>query len=70
MPVAGDRPFVLRLLQSGRASATHQWQTAVAGWPTPQCRPGLGGEAEWRRYPATPELNGRYAGVVLSASSL
>ncbi|MFO1246468.1 MAG: tetratricopeptide repeat protein [Ramlibacter sp.] len=57
-----------RLLQSGRASATHQWQTAVAGWPTSQCRPGLGGEAEWRRYPATPELNGRYAGVVLSAS--
>lgn len=57
-----------RLLQSARASATHQWQASWADLPAPHCRPGLGAEAEWRRYPVTPELNGRYGGMVLSAN--
>ncbi len=57
-----------RLLQSTRASATHQWQASLADLSARHCRPGLGGETEFRRYPATPELNGRYAGVVLSAN--
>lgn len=58
------------LLQSVRASAQHQWQadSPLAAAGVPYCRPGLGGEAELRRYPVTPELNGRYAGLVASAS--
>lgn len=57
-----------RLLESVRASALHQWQTASLLKTMPSCRPSLGAEAELRRYPVTPELNGRYTGIVASAN--
>jgi hypothetical protein len=58
------------LFQGVRANALHQWQ---APWSpltgsSGACRPGLGAETELRRYPASAELNGRYGGLVLSAS--
>jgi hypothetical protein len=58
------------LYQGVRANALHQWQ---APWSPLSgshgaCRPGLGAETELRRYPASTELNGRYGGLVLSAS--
>lgn len=58
------------LFRGVRANAVHQWQTAwhplSANGGT--CRPGVGAETESRRYPASPELNGQYGGLVLSAS--
>lgn len=57
-----------RLLESVRTSALHQWQMPSLLKAMPNCRPSLGAEAEFRRYPATPELDGRYAGIVASAN--
>lgn len=57
-----------RLLESVRTSALHQWQMPSLLQTMPSCRPSLGIEAEQRRYPVTPELNGRYVGIVASAS--
>lgn len=58
------------LFQGVRANALHQWQAPwnpLAG-SGGSCRPGLGAEAELRRYPASAELNGRYGGLVVSAN--
>ncbi|MGE0331521.1 MAG: tetratricopeptide repeat protein [Ramlibacter sp.] len=58
------------LFQGVRANALHQWQarwSPLAG-SGGNCRPGLGAETELRRYPASAELNGRYVGLVVSAS--
>jgi hypothetical protein len=37
--------------------------TVGRDWAYKDCRPRLGGEAEWRRYPAASELDGRFLGV-------
>ena len=57
-----------QLLQSVRVSVLHQW--APIGWaPVPDaCRPSAGAELETRRYPASPELNGRYSGLIAAIS--
>lgn len=58
------------LLEGLRASVLRQWRmpgllpSALAS----VCRPAVGAEAEQRRYPVTPELNGRYGGFVLALS--
>lgn len=58
------------LFQGIRANAVHQWQTSwhPLAASSGSCRPGLGAEIESRRYPASTELNGRYSGLVVSAS--
>ena len=58
------------LFQGVRANALHQWQAPWQPLLTHGgiCRPGLGAETEWRRFPASTELNGRYAGLMVSAS--
>lgn len=58
------------LLEGQRGSVLRQWQMPA---PLPAalvsvCRPAFGAEVEQRRYPVTPELNGRYAGLVLALS--
>jgi hypothetical protein len=58
-----------RLYQGVRANMQRQWQApglALAGNGT--CRLGLGAETEWRHYPASTELNGRYQGLLLTTS--
>jgi len=44
------------LYRAVRLAASRDWNAAV-------CRPSLGVEVEHRRYPAVPELQGRYAGL-------
>ena len=70
------------LLQGARLSALHQWQpmaTPVLTGATGQggnepasgasaCRPSAGAEAEARRYPSSPELNGRYTGLLAAVN--
>lgn len=62
------------LLQSARVSALHQWPAADMavtpglGGLLAACRPSTGAEAELRRYPASPELNGRYSGVLAAVN--
>ena len=69
------------LLQGVRVSALHQWQplgtpalTLTAGQgvaltsSAAACRPSAGAEAEARRYPASPELNGRYTGLLAAVN--
>lgn len=53
-----------QLLQSSRASLMHQRTALHASFPSLACRPSAGFELEYRRYPASSELNGRYAGLV------
>lgn len=53
-----------QLLQSVRASALHQWQAPVATRLLAACRPSAGLELDSRLYPASPDLNGRYSGLV------
>ena len=69
------------LLQGVRVSALHQWQpmtmpaltgttgqgAALTGSAAP-CRPSAGAEAEARRYPSSPELNGRYTGLLAAVN--
>lgn len=55
------------LQQSFRTHVLHQWQTT--GTPalaseSGLCQPSTGLELEWRRYPTTPDLNGRYTGLM------
>ena len=63
-----------RLLHNARLSAQHQWQasespaaSASLGLLT-RCRPSTGAELELRRYPASPELNGRYTGLLAAVN--
>ena len=59
------------LLQSLRASVQQQWQLADAPRLArlfAACRPSLGAELESRRFPASPELNGRYRGLLAALS--
>jgi len=69
------------LLQGVRVSALHQWQplgpstlTGAAGQgaaltgSAAACRPSAGAESEARRYPASPELNGRYTGLLAAVN--
>ena len=53
------------LLHGVRAAVVHQWQTV---WPGSRstCRPLAGLEADLRRYPTTPQLDGAYRGLLLS----
>ena len=53
-----------QLLQSARASLLRQWQAPAAIPLLLACRPSAGLELESRRYPVSPELNGRYSGLV------
>lgn len=53
-----------QLLQSARASLLRQWQAPAAMPILSACRPSAGLELESRRYPVSPELNGRYGGLV------
>ena len=53
-----------QLLQSARASLLRQWQAPAAMPLLLACRPSAGLELESRRYPVSPELNGRYGGLV------
>lgn len=56
-----------RLLESARASLLHQWQLPAGQGRLPTalaCRPSVGAELETRRYPVSPELGGRYGGLV------
>ncbi|WP_372826820.1 tetratricopeptide repeat protein [Polaromonas sp.] len=62
-----------RLLNNARLSALHQWQAsqwaaAASLGPLARCRPGTGAELELRRYPASPELNGRYSGLLAAVN--
>ncbi|SFC17362.1 Tetratricopeptide repeat-containing protein [Polaromonas sp. OV174] len=52
------------LLQSVRASVLRQWQAPQPTFMSASCRPSVGMELEARRYPVSPELNGRYGGLV------
>ena len=70
------------LLQGARLSVLYQWQpkalpamTSATGQGadvqapiTSACRPSAGAEAEARRYPASPELNGRYTGLLVAVN--
>ena len=53
-----------QLLQSARASLMRQWQAPASMPLFLACRPSAGLELESRRYPVSPELNGRYGGLV------
>ena len=39
-------------------------------WREPRCRPRLGIESEWRRYPPAPELDGRFLGASAGVACL
>jgi hypothetical protein len=70
------------LLQGARLSVLHQWQPVAApavasaagqggdqpGQAASVCRPSAGLEAEARRYPVSPELNGRYTGLLAAVN--
>lgn len=73
-----------QLLQSARLSVLHQWQplglpviAGVTGVAVGRadglvsgaaCRPSTGAEVEVRRYPASPELEGRYTGLLAAVN--
>ena len=49
------------LYRSARVSLAQDWQWA-------DCRPRVGWDSEWRQYPQTPELDGRFAALSIGLS--